>query len=312
MLVTAGLRVAPTAARVYFAVQALAGAVWWVGVFTSDAVRIATLGGLPVLQIAALDIPLFVVGSGLVAGGVRWALWITVPWTALVAAGMALYATFTTLAGWGALLMVLAAGMSLACAVVIVCGRAPVEWLVTGPLAFRTAAQVGTPLLLARTGLQTLFFWGTFLGVIPLLVAVLEARWQLRLDLPPGVPAVGIVLLIAATALGVWSAVSMTVAGEGTPLPSQMARRLVVTGPYRFVRNPMAVAGIEHGVPLCQMFGKWMVVVYTLCGSVLWNTVVRPLEERDLEERFGTDFADYRSRVSCWIPTIGRAAHPVH
>nr|WP_201469875.1 methyltransferase [Microbacterium hydrocarbonoxydans] len=308
MLVIAGLRVTPATARVYFAVQALAGAVWWIGVFTADPVRIATLGELAVPAIAALDIPLFVIGSGLVAAGARWALWVTVPWTSVVAAGMVVYATATTLAGWGALMMVLAAGASIACAVVIVCGRAPVEWLVTGPLAFRQAAPVGTGRLLARTGLQTLFFWGTFLLVIPLLVAFLEARWQLRLDLPFAVHAAGAVLLVAATALGVRSAVSMTVEGEGTPLPSQMARRLVVTGPYRFVRNPMAVAGIAQGVAVGLLLGSWMVVVYSLCGSVLWNSVVRPLEEQDLEERFGAEFADYRSQVSCWVPTIRRAA----
>lgn len=312
MLVIAGLRITPAAARAYFAVQALAGALWWIGVFTVDAVRIATLGELPVSVTAALDIPLFVVGSGLIAAGVRWALWITVPWTAVVAAVMALYATVTTLAGWGALLMVLAAGASLACAVVIVCGRAPVEWLVTGPLAFRTAAPVGTARLLARTGLQTLFFWGTFLLAIPLVVAFLEGRWQLRLDLPFAVHAAGAVLLAVATALGVWSAVSMTVEGEGTPLPSQMARHLVVTGPYRFVRNPMAVAGIAQGVAVGLLLGSWMVVVYSLCGSVLWNTVVRPLEERDLDERFGAEFTDYRSRVSCWVPTIRHAARTAH
>lgn len=311
MLVIAGLRITPATARVYFAVQALAGVGWWIGVFTSDTVRFSTLGELPILPVAVLDIPLFVIGSGLVALGVRWALWITVPWTATVAIGMALYSTTTTIAGWGALLMVLAAGASTAAAVVLVCGRAPVEWIVTGPFAFRRADPIGTTRLLARTGLQTVFFWGTFLLVIPVFVAFIEARWLLRIDLPFAVHAAGGVLLVAATSLGVWSAISMTVEGRGTPLPSQMARRLVIAGPYRFVRNPMAVAGIAQGVAVGLLLGSWMVVAYSLCGSVLWNTVVRPLEELDLEERFGAEFADYRSRVSCWVPMSPRASRVI-
>ena len=311
MLVIAGLRITPATARIYFAVQALAGAGWWIGVFTSDTVRFSTLGELPILPVAVLDIPLFVIGSGLVSLGVRWALWITVPWTAIVAIGMALYSTTTTLAGWGALLMVLAAGASTAAAVVLVCGRAPVELLATGPFAFRRADPSGTTRLLARTGLQTLFFWSTFLVVIPVFVAFIETRWLLRLDLPFAVHASGGVLLLAATALGVWSAISMTVHGQGTPLPSQMARRLVVTGPYRLVRNPMAVAGIAQGVAVGLLFGSWMVVAYSLSGSVLWNTVVRPLEEQDLEERFGAEFVDYRSRVSCWVPIRPRATRAI-
>lgn len=302
MPVIAGIPITPMTARLYFAVQALAGAAWWIAVPLSDEVRHLTLGGLPAGLVAVFDIPLFVVGSVLVASGARWAVWIAVPWTAVVAAGMAVYATATGLAGWGALIMVIAAGGSIAAAIVLLCGRAPVEWLITGPLAFRPAARVGTRTLLARTGLQTLFFWGTFLVVIPVVVSLVEARWSLRVEVPLVVHLAGGVLLAAATALGIWSAVSMSVEGEGTPLPSQMARRLVITGPYRYVRNPMAVAGIAQGISVGLILGSWLVVAYSLFGSVLWNSVVRPLEEADLEERFGSEFEEYSNRVSCWLP----------
>jgi len=302
MPVVAGIRITPVTARVYFALQSLAGALWWIAVPFSDVVRRATLGDLPVAVVAMLDIPLFVVASALVAAGIRWAVWVVAPWTALVAAAMGVYATLTSLGGWGALLMVIAAGASIVSAIILLLGRAPVEWMVAGPLSFRSADRVGTGRLLARTGMQTLFFWGTFLLVIPVVVSLVEARWMLRIDIPLGVRIAGGVLLVCATALGIWSAVSMSVKGEGTPLPSQMAHRLVVTGPYRYVRNPMAVAGIAQGVAVGLLLGSWMVVAYSLFGSILWNTVVRPLEEADLESRFGSDFAAYRSRVACWVP----------
>ena len=302
MLVVAGIRITPVTARVYFGIQALAGALWWIAVPLSDVVRRATLGDLPVATVAMFDVPLFVVASALAAAGVRWALWVAAPWTALVAAGMCVYATVTSLAGWGALLMVVAAGASIVAAIIVLCGRVPVEWMVTGPLAFRSADRVGTGRLLARTGMQTLFFWGTFLVAIPVVVSIVEARWMLRVELPLAVRISGGILLVCATALGIWSAVSMSVKGEGTPLPSQMAHRLVVTGPYRYVRNPMAVAGIAQGVAVGLLLGSWMVVAYSLFGSVLWNTVVRPLEEADLHARFGSDFVAYRRRVACWVP----------
>ncbi|MEV7608894.1 methyltransferase [Microbacterium sp. NPDC089320] len=302
MPVIAGIPITPLTARLFFAVQAAAGALWWILVALSDDVRTLTLGELPTGLVAAFDIPLFVLGSAIVAAGARWAIWVTVPWTVLVAVGMAAYATVTGLAGWGALTMVVAAGVSVAAAVVLVCGRAPVEWVVTGPLAFRPAGRVGTRALLARTGLQTLFFWGTFLLVIPIVVSLVEARWALRIEIPFVVHLAGGVLLAAATALGVWSAVSMSVEGEGTPLPSQMARRLVINGPYRYVRNPMAVAGIAQGISVGLILGSWLVVAYSLFGSVLWNSVVRPLEEADLQERFGAEFLEYSGRVSCWMP----------
>ena len=119
---------------------------------------------------------------------------------------------------------------------------------------------------------------------------------------PAAVTIGGGILLAAATALGLWSAVAMAGRGDGTPLPMATARRLVVSGPYRIVRNPMAVAGIAQGVAVGLLCGSRLVVVYALCGSLVWNDLIRPWEEKDLEARFGADYRAYRDRVSCWIP----------
>jgi len=302
------VRLTPALARSYFALQAVAGGLWWIGVFTWEAVRRATLGELPPVPVALADIPLFVLASALAAYGFRWAVWVAAPWTSLVAVAMALYATVTGLAGWGALLMVLAAMGTLAAGVMIVCGRAPVEWILSGPFAFRTADDEGRSRLTARIVRQMLLFWGLFLGLLPFVIASLELRWMLQVDVPVAVRLTGGVLFAVTGALGIWSAASMLVVGGGTPLPSHMARRLVIVGPYRFVRNPMAVAGIAQGVAVGMMLGSWLVVVYALAGSLFWNAIVRPLEEADLEERFGAEFEEYRRRVACWLPRLAREA----
>lgn len=300
----AGVPITPATARAYFAVQAVAGGAWWIAVFTSDAVRLATLGELPVAAIAAADIPLFVIASALVAGGIRPAVWIAVSWTAIVAAGMLIYSTLTGLAGWGALLMIAAASGSAAAGVVILRGRAPVEWIVSGPFAFRTAAEEGRPRLAARIVRQMLLFWVLFLGALPIGIAALESRWGLSIEVPIAVRIGGAILFVATGSLGILSAASMLVVGEGTPLPAHMARRLVISGPYRYVRNPMAVAGIAQGVAVGFALGSWLVVVYALCGSLIWNTLVRPQEEADLATRFGDEFEEYRRAVRCWVPRL--------
>lgn len=68
----------------------------------------------------------------------------------------------------------------------------------------------------------------------------------------------------------------------------------------------MAVAGITQGAAVGLILGSWLVVAYAVLGSLLWNYAVRPLEEADLEERFGAEFISYRESVSCWIPRVGR------
>ena len=292
----------PTArtGRVYFALQAAAGALWWMAVWANAAVRTATLGALDPVPVAMLDIPLFVIASALAACGLRWAVRVVAPWTIIVAAAMAGHATLTASAGWGALLMIAAAAGSGAAGLLVLRGRLPSEWLLTGPFRFRTAPPAGSHL--ARTFVQIAVFWGLFLIVLPGAIVAVEHRWGLALAVAPVVRIAGGVLLIAMSALGIWSATTMSRHGDGTPLPSAMPNRLVISGPYRFVRNPMALAGIAQGVAVGMLLGSWLVVLYALGGSLVWNHLIRPHEEADLERRFGPEYEDYRERVRCWVP----------
>ena len=293
-------------ARWYFGMQAGAGALWWVGVFTVPGVRQATLGGLDAETIAVFDIPLFVGASALVAAGVRSAVWVAVPWTLLVALGMATYATVTGLGGWGAIAMAAAAFGSIGAGALDRYGRLPSDKLLVGPFAFREADHATSGGYVARTGRQIIVFWGCFLGVLPLVIAMIEARWGVRIAFPLLAAVAGGACFAAGSALGIWSALTMSTRGEGTPLPSASARRLVIAGPYRWVRNPMALAGVVQGVGVGCMLGSWLVVLYALAGSIVWNWLIRPHEESDLRARFGSEFEAYERDVGCWVPRAPR------
>jgi len=93
----------------------------------------------------------------------------------------------------------------------------------------------------------------------------------------------------------------MNCTGKGTPLPTANAPNLVVTGPYRFVRNPMALAGILQGLCTGWFLGSYAVLVYALLGAVVWHVLVRPAEERELAQRFGDEYTQYKSKVPLWI-----------
>ena len=295
--------------RWWFALQAAAGADWWVLVATVPVVRTATLGGLDPVLVAAFDVPLFVVASALAAAGIRWAAVVVTGWTAVVLVGMVLWATLTREAGWGVVAMTAAAvGSTLALCLVLL-GRIPTELVTSGPLRFRTAdPYAGRHRHVLGTALQIVVFWGLFLGVFPLAIAAAETRWRLRPPLPGPVVdalgATGLVVFVLASVLGLASAVSMSTRGAGTPLPSAMPNRLVVAGPYRVVRNPMALAGITQGAAVGLLTASWTVLVYAVAGSIVWNCVVRPLEEADLERRFGDDFRRYAAAVRCWVPRL--------
>ncbi|MFF2276877.1 methyltransferase family protein [Agromyces sp. NPDC058126] len=296
--------------RAYFAVQTVAGLAWWLAVFTIPFVREATLGGLDPVVVAVLDIPLFVGASAVAACGARAAAFVATGWTLIVTGALAVYATVAGEAGWGVLLMGAASVASVVALSLMVLGRVPTEWMLVGPFRFRRAVATAKPgAHLAATAAQIVVFWGLLLGVVPVVIAWLERRWGLEVDAPDWLLPFGAVVFVLASALGIWSAVAMSTRGAGTPLPAATANLLVIAGPYRFVRNPMAVAGIAQGVAVGFMLGSWLVVVYAIAGGLFWNFVVRPLEEAELETRFGDEFRRYRAAVRCWVPR--RAPVPI-
>jgi len=112
----------------------------------------------------------------------------------------------------------------------------------------------------------------------------------------------GVALFIAGGSLGLISGYTMARIGEGTPLPVDTARKLVIAGPYRFIRNPMAVAGTIQSVATGIFLGSPLVLLATVFSAALWNYLVRPPEEADLLARFGEPYREYSENVRCWVP----------
>ena len=173
---------------------------------------------------------------------------------------------------------------------------------------FRHAAPTTASALLARTAVQVVIFWGVFLFVLPPLIARLDRpvadAWQV-----PHMRPLAAALFAVASTLGLASAVTMVSRGRGTPLPIDGPRHLVVSGPYAWVRNPMAVAGLTQGAAVALWLRSPLVLVYVVAGGVLWHWFVRPLEEAHLMASFGDDYRAYRARVPLWLPRRAGTPH---
>jgi protein-S-isoprenylcysteine O-methyltransferase Ste14 len=296
----------PSLARCYFGAQAIAGAAWWIAVFASDDVQRWTLGGWDHQLLVVPDLLLFVGASALAAvtASRSWAA-VASLWTVAVTAALVISGLAGQEAGWGAVAMVIASVGTLVATSVLWLGGLPAHWFFVGPFAFRVAEDRPGAHHLRRSLVQLVVFWSTFFLVVPAVLVAVERRLQLT---APGlghqaVAAAGWCTFLGASAIGLWSCVTMALQGHGTPLPSETARDLVVAGPYRFVRNPMAVAGALQTIGVGLIFGSWTVVAIALGGAVAWNVVIRPGEEADLAARFGAPYEAYRARVRCWVPT---------
>jgi protein-S-isoprenylcysteine O-methyltransferase Ste14 len=167
---------------------------------------------------------------------------------------------------------------------------------------FRPAAAAPVWRNVTKTLVQSATLWALALWVVPVLIVRLTRGADAADAAPSTLSAAGWALLAAASAGGLWSGLTMAVRGAGTPLPLDHARRLVVAGPYAFVRNPMAIFGLLQGAAVAAILNSPAVLAYVAVGGALWNWVIRPLEERDLAAHYGAAYRHYCDEVRCWVP----------
>lgn len=106
---------------------------------------------------------------------------------------------------------------------------------------------------------------------------------------------VGVVILV-------WCFWDFLAKGKGTPAPIDPPRELVVTGLYRYVRNPMYVGVLLVIIGHFLWFGYWNLLIYAVLVFLAFNAFVIFYEEPNLRQRFGAAYEEYRKRVPRWIP----------
>ena len=98
---------------------------------------------------------------------------------------------------------------------------------------------------------------------------------------------------------GVWH---FAAEGRGTPAPVAPTQHLVISGPYRFIRNPMYVAVGAVILGQALLFPSVAIFVYLAAFAVVVFVFVKAYEEPTLARTFGDEYAAYRAEVPAWLP----------
>src|SRR5688572_4069241 len=114
----------------------------------------------------------------------------------------------------------------------------------------------------------------------------------------------GMVAGAAGAAVAIWCVLTFAVLGRGTPAPFDPPRRLVLGGPYMYVRNPMYL-GAGTALAGAALFYETS-VLWAYAGGflVLMHLVVVLYEEPTLRLTFGEDYEAYTREVHRWWPTL--------
>ncbi|MFN8177775.1 MAG: isoprenylcysteine carboxylmethyltransferase family protein [bacterium] len=116
------------------------------------------------------------------------------------------------------------------------------------------------------------------------------------------VEAAGIAIGVAGGALASWCILTFVIVGRGTPAPFDPPRRLVVTGPYRHVRNPMYIGGGLALAGAAVFFRSVALLGYAGVFLALMHAFVVWYEEPTLRRLFGDEYRAYRDSARRWVP----------
>lgn len=140
---------------------------------------------------------------------------------------------------------------------------------------------------------------GTVAGFLPWYIG----GWQVREDWPGS--RIGGWLLIGLALIPLLeSFLRFALKGLGTPAPVAPTRHLVVSGFYRFVRNPMYVGVVAAIFGQAWLFGDIRLVAYAIIAWLTMHLFVVFYEEPKLQKTFGEEYDRFRANVPRWIPRL--------
>jgi protein-S-isoprenylcysteine O-methyltransferase Ste14 len=112
----------------------------------------------------------------------------------------------------------------------------------------------------------------------------------------------GLAVLGVASLVYAWCVALFLVRGRGTPLPFAPPSEFVAQGPYRYSRNPMALAVICGAAGLSSFLGSALGLIFSGGLALVLHLYITRREEPELAGRFGESYVAYCRKVPRWVP----------
>jgi protein-S-isoprenylcysteine O-methyltransferase Ste14 len=157
--------------------------------------------------------------------------------------------------------------------------------------------------VLVRAIIYATLFIGLVLVYVPeLLLGSANAR-PVVIEAPQ---IVGMIITAAGAAIALSCMFTFAFVGRGTPAPFDPPRRLVIRGPYRFVRNPMYIGAILALLGVALFYRSFSILIYAGAFFLATHLFVVFYEEPTLRQTFGGEYEAYFRQVRRWLPKTGK------
>ncbi|SDO88029.1 Protein-S-isoprenylcysteine O-methyltransferase Ste14 [Lutimaribacter pacificus] len=153
-----------------------------------------------------------------------------------------------------------------------------------------------------RCALLALMTGGMIFVVLPsLIMQAMGGEWEL-LARPPWSSVVAGLCLATASVIGLAANQMLCLQGGGTPIPLDPTKRLVRSGIYSYVSNPMQLSAALCWIILGVFLQNVWVIAAAGMAWVFVQGMVRWHHRHDLLKRFPEGWPEYKANVPEWIP----------
>lgn len=157
-------------------------------------------------------------------------------------------------------------------------------------------------LLPFRAALLVIMYAGLALGILPsLIMAAMGGEWADATY--PAWRWTGLAAgFLISFVIGLSAVQLLAVQGLGTAIPLDPTRRLVTTGIYGFVRNPMQLSAALSWIVLGAFLANIWIAAAAVMAWIFVEGIVRWHHRNDLQQRFPDGWTEYRNTVPEWLP----------
>jgi len=101
-----------------------------------------------------------------------------------------------------------------------------------------------------------------------------------------------------------WAVLWQLWKGQGTPVPVVPTQEFLPSGPYRYCRNPMMLGFFLYLAGWAALFNRWGSWEAAMVLMILLVLEIKLVEEKELEQRFGNVYREYKKKTPFFIPNF--------
>jgi len=111
---------------------------------------------------------------------------------------------------------------------------------------------------------------------------------------------IGILMIIFGAWINIWTD-NLFKRNKTSVKPYEESEVLIISGPFTFTRNPMYLGMFVFLLGISLLTGAVSTILLVIAFFIIINIWYIPPEEKMLEEKFGSEYLEFKSKVRKWI-----------